>query len=278
MSGTFTETWYRLCLRAFPPGHRNEYGAEMLGTLLDGPPRRTPSPRETAGLMTAGFIARFRQAAASTSPWWADGIHLGLLTLSLANLSYCIADHTSVWWLAVSTALVITLLRGWVPLAVPLALLVALSTGRAMLFGASTTAFLGPAYVNWVSLAPYGMLAIGAVALLLGRPKLRSRPWWWLAIPAAAVVLAHAPGIREYGETWQLFRAGTEAVLLLIGVWATAAARSPRWALAAALYVLPGAASALADPPPNVQDTGYWLTLTALLLAMTATAWRPARS
>ncbi|WP_173096891.1 hypothetical protein [Actinomadura verrucosospora] len=79
------------------------------------------------------------------------------------------------------------------------------------------------------------MLAIGAVALLIGRPKPRSRPWWWLAIPAAA-------------------------------------ARSPHWALAAALYVLPGAASALTNPPPNVQDTGYWPTLTALLLAMTSTA------
>ncbi|WP_173096890.1 hypothetical protein [Actinomadura verrucosospora] len=89
--------------------------------------------------MTAGFTARFRQAAANSSPWWADGVHLGLLALSVANLSYCIADHPSVWWLTVSASLVIALLRAWVPLALPFALLVAFSTSRAMLFGAPTT-------------------------------------------------------------------------------------------------------------------------------------------
>ncbi|MFG2086800.1 hypothetical protein [Spirillospora sp. NPDC048824] len=87
--------------------------------------------------------------------------------------------------------------------------------------------------------------------------------------------LTYMPGNHEYGEIWQLVRVGTESVLLLAGVLTTAIARSPRWALAAAIYLLPGAASPLINPPPNAQDTGYWLALIGLLLAMIATAWRP---
>ncbi|MEV3920510.1 hypothetical protein [Actinomadura coerulea] len=283
MSTAFTEGWYRLFLRAFPRGHRIEYGAEIIGTLLNGTSRRAPSLRETAGLLAAGFAARTR--ATTAAPWWADGLQLGLLMLALANLAYGIADHSSPWWLVASAALVGALLRGWALVALPLALAVALSTGRAMLLGtqaaSSPSQILGPANHNWVSLAPYGVLAIGAVALAAGRAarprrlRLRARPLWWLVIPAASLALTYMPGSREYGETWQLVRAGTESILLLAGMLATAIARSPRWALAAAIYVLPGVASPLTNPPSNPQGTGYWLTLTGLLLAMVATAWRP---
>ncbi|MFE9105281.1 hypothetical protein [Actinomadura geliboluensis] len=278
MSGRFAEHWYRLFLRAFPRAHRTQYGDEIVGTLLTGTVRGVPSPRETAGLLMAGFAARVR--AATTVPWWADGLQLGLLALALANLANGIADHASPWWLAASAVLVGALLRGRALVALPLALLVALSTGRAMLLGAeSTGAFLGPAYHNWVSLAPYGVLAIGAVVLVAGRSgrpgELRARPVWWLLVPAAAVALTYLPGIWEYGETWQLVRAGTEGVLLLAGVLATAIARSPRWALAAAVYVLPAVVSPLANPPSNLQDVGYWATVIGLLLATAATVWRP---
>ncbi|RKS78782.1 hypothetical protein BZB76_0212 [Actinomadura pelletieri DSM 43383] len=277
MSGAFTERWYRLFLRAFPPDHRAEYGAEMLDTLLNDTPRRFPSPRETAGLLTSGWAARAR---ATAGPWWADGVQLGLSMLALANLAYGIADHAPSGWLAVSALLAVALLRGWTPVALPLALAVTFSTGRAMLVGPEATAwsaqFLGPAYHNWVSLAPYGVLAIGAVALVAGRPRdLRARPLWWLVIPAAALALVHLFGIREYGETWQLVRAGTESALLLAGVLATAVARTPRWALAGAVYVLPGAITPLTHPPSSTQLLGYWSVLTGLTLAMAATAWRP---
>lgn len=280
MSETFTESWYRLFLRAFPSGHRAEYGAEILGTLMNDSPRRLPSPRETAALVTAGFAARARKGVEGPAPWWADGVCLGLLTLALANLAYGIADHASPWWLAASAVLVVALLRGWALAALPLALVIALSTGRAMLFGAESTGwapFFGPAYHNWVSLTPYGLLAAGAVVLAARRSRdLRTRPWWWLAIPAAAFVLTYAPGFGEYGQTWQLVRASTEGVLLVAGVWATTVAHSPRWALAAAIYVLPGLASALTNPPSSVQYTAYWSTLAGLLLIMVATGWRRA--
>ncbi|WP_106402836.1 hypothetical protein [Actinocorallia populi] len=170
------------------------------------------------------------------------------------------------------------LLRGRVLVALPLALAVVFSTGRAMMFGTEATGwapFLGPAYQNWVSLAPYGLLAAGAVALAArGSRGLRIRPWWWLVIPAAALVLTYAPGFRVYGEAWQLARAGTEGVLLMAGLCATVVARSPRWALAAAVYVLPGVASALVNPPSSMQDIGYRLALAGLLAALAATAWR----
>ncbi|GAA2120482.1 hypothetical protein [Actinomadura napierensis] len=83
MSGAITESWYRLFLRAFPPGHRAEYGAEMIDALPNGTARRAPSLRETAGPLTAGFAARTRAAIAA--PWWADGLQPGLLMLALAD-------------------------------------------------------------------------------------------------------------------------------------------------------------------------------------------------
>ncbi|MFB4309362.1 hypothetical protein [Actinomadura sp. GTD37] len=281
MSRSFAERWYRLFLTAFPPGHRAEYGAEIVGTLLADGPRRVPSARETAGLLAAGSAARVR--AATATPWWTDGLQLGLLMLALASLVDGVGDHAPPWWLAASAVLVGALLRGWALVALPLALAVAFTTSRAMLLGAETASwppqYFGPAYHNWISLAPYGVLALGAVILAVGRSdrprRLRARPLWWLVIPAAAVVLAYLPGIREYGQTWQVARAGTECAILFAGVLATAIARSPRWALAAAVYVLPGVASPLANPPPNAQDVAYWSTLTGLLLAMAATAWRP---
>ncbi|GAA1598195.1 hypothetical protein GCM10009678_94460 [Actinomadura kijaniata] len=279
MSAVVAERWYRVFLRAFPSRHRAEYGAEILGTLMNDAPRR-PSPRETAGLVTAGLTARAREAAGRPVPWWADGLHLGLLVIALANLSYNVSDRVSPGWLAVSAALVVALLRGWAPAVLPLALVVALSTGRVMLFGigaASWSPLLGPAYHNWVSLIPYGALAGGAVVLAARRSRdLRVRPWWWLAIPALALVLAWAPGGWRYGEVWQAVKMGTEGVVLLAGIAATAVARSPRWALAAALYVLPGVVSALTYPPMSARYIAYWLTLTALLLTMAVTARRPA--
>jgi hypothetical protein len=279
MSSAFAEGWYRLFLRAFPAGHRAKYGTEMLGMLMNDPSGRVPSPRETLRLVTAGFAARAQATAHAAVPWWADGVHLGLTALSLTNLAYGIADHASPWWLAASAALVLALLRGWAPAAAPLALAIALSTGRAMVFGPeamSGASSFGPAYHNWISLAPYGLLAAGAIALVARKSRdLCTRTWWWLMIPVGALALTYGPGLGAYGEIWQLVRAVTEGVLLLAGVLATMAARSPRWALAAAIYVLPGVASALTNPPSSTQTIAYWLVLAALSMVMAATAGRP---
>ena len=136
MSGAFAEGWYRLFLRAFPPGHRVEYCAEIVGTLLSDTSRRVPSLRETAGVLTAGFAARTRAATGEAGPWWVDGTQLGVLVLALANLAHGIADHVSLWWLTASTVLVVALLRGWTLLALPFALAVAFSIARAMVLGA----------------------------------------------------------------------------------------------------------------------------------------------
>ncbi|WP_131739263.1 hypothetical protein [Actinomadura roseirufa] len=290
-AAALTERWYRMFLRAFPAGHRGEYGAEVIGTLMAGPARRVPSPRETAGLVTAGFAARFRKSADEPAPWWADGVQLGMLALALANLAYGIGDRASMPWLGVSALMVLALLRGWAIASLPLALAIAFSTARAMMFGseaASWGSFYGPAYWNWSSLAPYGLLLAGSAVLAArGRHDLRTRPWWWLAVPIAAALLTHASGRTAdgvlgltggaYGDFWQFTRAGLEGVLLLAGVWATALARSPRWALAAAMYVVPGAAAAAVHPPNGLQGIGYWLTLPALVLVMVATAARFSR-
>ncbi|HEX2313185.1 MAG TPA: hypothetical protein VHJ17_05605, partial [Thermomonospora sp.] len=185
------ERSYRLLLRAYPAGYRARHGAEMLGMLMEiSGPRRLPPPRETWALLGGGLATRARRAVERPGAWWADGLHLGVLLLALANLAYAALDHTrpgetAAIWVAVSAALVLALLRGMARTALPLALVVAFGVSRSMLFGTGALGwpgFDGPAYHNWISLAPYGAMAAGAL-VLAARParEARARSWWWLA-------------------------------------------------------------------------------------------------
>ncbi|GAA2072519.1 hypothetical protein [Actinomadura alba] len=311
------ETWYELLLRAYPAGYREAHGAEVVGTLLEasGPGRRLPSLRESAGLLVGGFTARARRVADGPTPWWADGLHLGVFTLAVINLAYAITGFTGAgdaWvasragWVAGSVLLVLVLLRGWVWPAVPLVLAGAFGVSRHLLFDFDALGWMpiyAPIYSNWASLTPYWLLAGGVIALavrssLAARSSsatrasaeggssaagasrgLRARSWRWLAIPVAALVFTGLglAGHWGFSSVWTLARAGLEGGLLLAGVGATAVARSPRWALAAAIYLLPGAVSAaghLSLQPRGSLDTIYWAVLTALLAVMAATAYR----
>jgi hypothetical protein len=86
----------------------------------------------------------------------------------------------------------LALMRGWALVSLPLAVAVALSTGRVMIFGGQAgewgPGLLGPPYHNWSPLIAYGLLAAGATVLAAHRPRgLRRRSWFWPAVPAAAV-------------------------------------------------------------------------------------------
>ncbi|MEU7858770.1 hypothetical protein [Nonomuraea sp. NPDC049141] len=277
MSRSLAERWYELVLLTYPKGYRAEYGADIMGALMEA--RRLPSIRETVVLIREGVAERARGAAADRVPWWADGVHLGVTVIAVANLTYALMDRAGPAWIAVSTALMLTLMRGWARVSLPLAVAVAVSTGRVMLFGGDVTAWgsglLGPSYHNWVSLIPYGLLAAGAAVLAVRRPRgLRRRSWFWPAIPAAAVLVAYVFD-GPYGELWSLVRAGLEAGLLLVAVWATAVARSPRWIMAAAMYVLPIQVTAAVYTWSGTQ--AYHVVLAVLLLSVIAALWLGSR-
>ncbi|MBC6459179.1 hypothetical protein [Actinomadura sp. HBU206391] len=291
---SFLEAWYGLLLRTYPPGYRDAHGAELVGTLMEASAagRRIPSLRETTGLAVAGFTARARRAADGPTRWWADGLHLGVLILAVVNLAYAFTGFTGAgdaWvgsrsgWIAGSVALVLLLLRGWVLAALPLALAAVFGVSRQLMFDVDALdrlPFYAPVYSNWVSLTPYWMLAAGVVVLAAQRSlPLRTRSWWWVAVPIVALVFARLglAGYWGFSSVWTLARAGLEGGLLLAGVWATAVARSPRWVLAAAVYLLPGMAVAgdrLSLQPRDPLDTIYWAVLAVLLSAMAVTAYR----
>jgi len=275
MSRSLAERWYELVLRMYPKGYRAEYGADIMGALMEvSEDRRLPSFRETIVLTLEGVAERARTSSADRVPWWADGVHLGVTVIAVANLTYALMDGAGPGFIAASIVLMLTLMRGWALVSLPLAVAVALSTSRVMVFGGDVTAWgsglLGPSYNNWVSLIPYGLLAAGAVVLAVRRPRgLRRRSWFWPAIPVAAVFVSHVLDV-PYGELWQVVRAGLEACLLLVAVWATAVTRSPRWITAAAMYVLPIQITAVIYTRPGAQELAYHVLLAGLLLSITA--------
>jgi hypothetical protein len=288
------EAWHELLLRAYPSGYRDAHGAEIVGTLMEAsvPDRRFPSLREAAGLLTGGFTARARRAVDNPTPWWADGLHLGVFMLAVVNLAYAFTGFTGAgdaWvgsrsgWVAGSMLLVLFLLRGWIWAALPLALAAVFGASRYVIFGADAFGwmpFYAPIYPSWESLTPYWLLATGVIVLAAQRSRpLRARSWWWLVIPVAALAFAQLGLAGQWGfsSVWSLARAGLEGGLLLAGVWATAVAGSPRWVLAAAIYVLPGEVSAVSHlslQSRSPVDVTYWAVLAVLLLTMAATAYR----
>lgn len=70
-------------------------------------------------------------------------------------------------------------------------------------------------------------------------------------------------------------RAAVEGALLLAGIGATITTRSPRWALAAAIHIVPGGLNTVLHlPMSSRQDSAYRLILAALLIAMAALSRR----
>lgn len=280
---------YEALLQIYPAAFRDRHGADIIGTLMERstPGQRVPSLRETAAIVREGLAARARQATESPVSCWADGLHLGVLVLAVVHLVHVFADIVlqgrSAWpWVAASVALTLTLLRGRLWAALPLALGSAFVVSRAMLFGyaAADWPLLSNAtvYQGWISLTPYWLMAVGVVVLTARRSRaLRPRSWWWLAIPVTTFTGDALFGVELYSELGSLGRAGLEGGLLLAGIWITTVTRSPRWALAAAIYVVPGELYTIVHLPHALRSakvTTYWAALAVLLLAIAGTALR----
>lgn len=267
------ESHYRRLLRAYPPAYRQAHGEEIIGTLLQASGDRClPSLREAAGLVGGGITARMRAATRYPVPWWADGLHLGILLIAMTNLALNLAHlyphpwNASTPWVIGYLVLTVALVRGWLWVALPLALAVAFP---AVDFVLGTRMPGVPAGLA----VQYLTVAAGLIVLALRRSRgLRRRSYVWLAVPliAWAVAHAHTPPTLE-------------VLLLSAGIWATAAARDLRWLLAAAIFVPattgPDVVIAQVYPiTPTAATVVSWVTEVALVLVMGLTAQRTRRS
>lgn len=267
------ESHYRRLLRAYPPAYRQAHGEEIIGTLLEASAgRHLPSLREAAGLIGGGITARIRAATRHPVPWWADGLHLGILLIALTNLALNLAHlyqhpwNASTPWAIGYLVLTVALVRGWLWVALPLALAVAFP---AVDFVPGTPVPGVPADLA----VRYLAVAAGLIALALRRSRvLRRRSYVWLAVPLITWAAAHAHTPPTL-----------EVLLLSAGIWATAAARDLRWLLAAAIFVSVtiGSDAVITQVypiTPTAATVVFWVTEVALVLVMGVTAQRTRRS
>ncbi|QBI53566.1 hypothetical protein [Streptomonospora litoralis] len=287
---TRLERRYELLLRSYPARYRAAHGAEIVGTLLEASEsrRRLPAPREAFGLVRGGLAARARAAGDRPGPWWLDGLHLGVFLLALANLVSAVRGFNGIgdaWWLACSAGTAIALLRGRPLVAAPFAALLCYQVYRPYVRLPEVVndliPYSGPTYaitVQWQPSLPFWVLASGVAVLLLAAAaspgRLRPRSGWWLAplVPALAYGAASDALLVDPAaatQVWVGITAAAVGALLLAGIRVAAATRDPRWALAAAVSVLPDQFAAFEHLPAPVLS-GYLAALCGLVVMMAA--------
>ncbi|MEO3874376.1 hypothetical protein ABGB18_36755 [Nonomuraea sp. B12E4] len=287
------ELRYRRLLRAYPKDYRAKHGEELIGTLMEAarPGVHRPSAREALHLLAGGFTARVRATRAYGVPPWADGLHLGVLIVAVLTFARLPVLPYFIYpvWTALGIVLMVALVRGWMRVAAPLAAVAAVATSWPMIpvLGSPVLA-LGPLYGDLAPVAPYWVVAAGSAVLAVrrvgagptsGKARWRgvtmpARSSWWLLVPLAgwALQLTQVP---TWEPVWVVARSGVEVVALLLVLAATLAVRDGRWALAAAVYLLPGLVY-LAENLLVTSARGflYWGVLTALVAASLVTARR----
>jgi hypothetical protein len=291
------ERRYRSLLRAYPKAYRDSHGEELVSTLMEAsdPQARRPAFREVAALIAGGFAARARNARVPGTPWWADGLQLGVLAVATTTFATDIGvfregrhiHFTEPIWMLGAIVLMVAITRGWLWLALPLALGVAIETSRSLYAGRFDDGVLesGPPHTFIGQMLPYWIILAG-LAILAVRPgnRLPARSWSWLLIPALfwgtncivpTFTLGYVVPVFVPTPTWQIFLAGVKALGLVAVIWATVVIRDGRWALAAALYLLPGLTfigETLLEH--STKTFAYWGLLSLLMLASFVAALR----
>ncbi|MET8001677.1 hypothetical protein [Nonomuraea glycinis] len=287
------EQRYRRLLRAYPKVYRERHGEELISTLMEAadPQSRRPALRETLSLLAGGFTVRVRNARPVGAPWWADGLQLGVVAVvtTVFAMKIPVLPHLIFpVWTALAIVLMLAAIRGWTRVALLLALVAAMQVSRPMIlgFGADWIPFFGPAYGDISLVAPH-WLVVAALAVLAvtrsGRDAgmrgwgrtLPARSSWWLLVPVCCWALQFVQfSLPEY-PVWTLIRVSLEVSALVLVLCATVAARDGRWALAAAVYLVPG----LVYLGENLAGQGrlglaYWGLLTMLVAASLVAARR----
>ncbi|MEV4247387.1 hypothetical protein AB0J63_28720 [Streptosporangium canum] len=267
------ERRYRRLLRAYPHDYRSAYGDELLDVLLESasPLRTVPEPREAAGLVIGGLRERLTRAGRGSS--WANGVHLGVTALCVAQLAALLPYAPAIpLWTLLSALALLAVLRGRVRLALPLVLLtgakaVAVASGEPLfdhLLLPVEPGFLTDAPLFALSEPPpvatdYA-LALGGLLVLAvyGRPLTPRSWWWWAAVPPMAWA---GPAWMESGTVYpiSLSRMAVELALLGMALWAGRLSHDPRWALGATIYVTVASAR-LWDHAADLtrQHLAYW--------------------
>ncbi|GAB2842148.1 hypothetical protein GCM10027176_52570 [Actinoallomurus bryophytorum] len=272
MTGT-ANLRYGWVLALYPRSYRAEHGQEILATLAEatGPDRRVPPLREIGGLLSAGALARVRATADGAVSWWADGIHLGVFVLALLafapntvqllhsfneNLPGATAPfYPAAWFPLLPLVISVALMRGWVWVALPPAVVMAVQYGR-YFHGRSLLPSLpdyGPDLFNGTDALPPLLIVAGLLVLAArGRRPLRHRSWLWWS-PVLLVVLGQPvfhwwadnspiqtlwwPQITTMSSPMRGIILVIQAAMFLLTIWATKVTGDLRWALATAVYL-----------------------------------------
>lgn len=281
------ERRYRRLLLAYPPQVRAAREEEILTTLAEsGGDRQMPSVREARSLLVEGVRARARLAAAEgPGRIWADGLQLGVLLLTFANLGVLLREA---WWYLPWTVLLgataVAILRARPRVALVLAAVAALAA-RPLLPIRLPQGLLGwaPAYGDGSTMARHvaPVLLLAGLSLPVLRRHLRARAWWWLLVPVAQLAVpvlvvavartlgsmglasAGAAQLERLGELgWTAARSAPEAVLVAAALGLALVARDPRPAIAALVLVAPGLAWALEQRAwLSPLASWYWLVI-----------------
>lgn len=289
---TALERRYRRLLLAYPRPYRAAHGDELLDVLLEstGPGRKVPPLREAWGLLTGGVRSRVIHQA--TGDAWADGLHLAVTAVAVANLAALLPyTGTLPLWTLLSALALLAILRGWVRTAFPLTLVTGV---KAVAVAGGWQPFdltLLPVYPSLLSDRPlfadsspvvvatgYAVVLIGLLVLAARRQAPRARSWWWFAVAVAAAWAGPEWMAEESGYPLSLSRMAVEAAALGLATTGAYLTRDHRWALASGIYLLATSGQLVihADALTR-QHLAYWGVLLVLALGATFAPFRQRR-
>ncbi|GAB2852085.1 hypothetical protein GCM10022221_59330 [Actinocorallia aurea] len=226
---------YRRLLLCYPRDYRARHGAELLATLEET--GRGFSVREGAALAAGGLRARLATRAGG-SPW-IDGLHLGLVLVTLGSLRmvlYPLSLGHAIGYLsgAAMAVFIVAMLR-----ARPrLALLSGFAAGSSqlVLFVQTDGPFdsrLIPAYAAWWT----AQLGFAAFLVSARRRGFRPRPWPWslTALLVAQMTPVLAGQFLPFVGGWGLAHWVPSLLFFGMLLWAGVLTRSALWPFAAAV-------------------------------------------
>ena len=246
-----------------------------------------PSLKEAAGLFAGGLRVRVAQAA--RGPAWVDGLHLGVMALTVVNLAVLVPYARSVpLWVTLSALTVLAVLRGRLRPALPLVLLTGVKAGAMATGTLLLDHTLLPVFPDFLvdsalystggllgAVAGHVLAFAGLLALAVCGQPVRTRSWCWLS-PIPLIAAADPAWLGPMvGVPPPPTRIIAEFVLLGLGIWAGQVTGDPRWALASAIYLLAVSVSfGESLGHLSTQDVAYW----GLLVLLTLCARRPCRT